>query len=418
MANKSKLNELVHKQNLDLPEYNALPQDDGFICKLKLGEEIFVSKTKHSRKKAAEDDAAGVAILHLTTRNNSASDKPSQPVPSTDSLIQQEQFTTSQPDTANLISRTTAIDNSNKDGNYNNKYENKKEIPLNMFYPAYQKTKDKPSEELQDFCSSRGWTEPIYHLKVKNKESTCGVFVNKVLYSFGETYSTDEEAKQEAAKQVLAIVSAKPADHSEDTTKGITIIIPPTKRSHPATAKLVEPPKNNPVASVEEITSSITKLAMSSGTDVKPVDEKHTNAKQAVADTKTVEDTKIVDDKNIDSKQNIGDKNTLQHLCQKKGLTAEYKTEYPPNEVGYISKVSVNGQTFCSEVHGSKKAAEAAAAKEAIKFLTSNFPELNKTTNSTMLKGPGICMFVFICVYVCVCVCVHIHVGIYMLHPD
>lgn len=380
MANKSKLNELVHKQSLQLPEYNTLPEGDGFICKVKLGEKVFVSEKVHSRKKAAEDDAAAVAVLHFTNGNDTAIDKLSQPIASTNSL---QEHLGSQPVKDSLLSRTAAIDSKNQ-------IENTKEIPLNMFYPASQRT-EKPSEELQDFCSSHGWTEPIYHLKVKGKESTCGVFVNKVLYSFQETYPSDEEAKQEAAKRVLATLSAKPADQLENTKKGITVIIPASKRSHPATAKLVETAKNIPVASTEhtstasaeEITSAISKLTMSSGANTKTVDPKDADVKQS-------------DPINTEIKQGGSDKNTLQNLCQKKGIIPEYSTEYPPNEVGYIAKVTVNGKTFSSDIHGSKKAAEAAAAREAIKYLTSDFSE-STTTNSTMPKplGKNMCKVVW-----------------------
>ena len=408
MANKSKLNELVQKQNLQLPEYNTSPQGDGFVCKLKLGEETFVSEKTHSRKKAAEDDAAAIAVLHFTSKNNTVA----QSITSTDSHIKkQEQVPVPQPEEGAWVSRSVAIDSIKKT-------ENTKEIPLNMFYPSYQQTGQKPSEELQDFCSSKGWTEPIYHLKVKSKESTCGVFVNKVLYSFNETYSSDEEAKQEAAKRVLAKLSSQPADQLENAREGITVIIPASKRSHPATAKLVEPAKHAPVSSVkhtpvpsaEEITLAMSKLT--TGTDGKPIDKESTRIKQPTTssgtqakrtddrnttDTKQTPtslsrtDVKPSDDNNTDLKHTGGDKNVLQQLCQKRSMIAEYKTEYPPDAVGYIAKVTVDGKTFSSEVHTSKKTAEAAAAREAIKYLTANSSE-STTTNCTMPKQPGTCM--------------------------
>lgn len=406
MANKSKLNDLVHKQNLKLPEYNTSPQGDGYICKLKLGEEVFVSEKTHSRKKAAEDDAAAVAIIHFTTKSNTI-DKAAQPITSTDSHIKrQEQLPIAQPEEGALLSRSVAI-NSKK------KIQDKKEIPLKMFYPQ---TGQKPSEELQDYCSSRGWTEPIYHLKVKSKESTCGVFVNKVLYSFNETYSSDEEAKQEAAKQVLAKLQSQPAEQHENARKGITVIIPASKRSHPATAKLIEPAKSapvssikhTPVASAEEITSTMSKLTM--GTDTKPLDKESTKTKQPTTTSATQAkrttddrnmtetrqtatslsgtDAKPDDDNNTNVKHSGGDKNMLQQLCQKRGMIADYTTEYPPDAVGYVTKVTVNGKTFSSEVHPTKKAAEAEAAREAIKYLTANSSE-STTTNCTMPKPPG-----------------------------
>lgn len=392
MANKSKLNELVHKQSLQLPEYDTLAQGDGFICKLKLGEEIFVSEKVHSRKKAAEDDAAAVAVLHFTTRNSKIIDKVSQPIASTDSLTEKEGQ--SPPEQESIQSRSTSIDNKNKTGNT-------KEIPLNMFYPVSQlKIENKPSEELQDFCSSRGWTEPIYHLKVKSKASTCGVFVNKVLYSFNETYPSDEEAKQEAAKRVLATLSAKPAEELEKTRQGITVIVPASKRSHPASAKLVEttsvptkhtpaaasttkhiPAASTPIASAEEITLAISKLTIPTSSDINDIDDRNTTTKQPVTTSGT--ESKATEDKSTDAKYSGGDKNTLQHLCQKRGMIPEYATEYPPHEVGYISKVTVDGKTFSSDVHSSKKAAEAAAARVAIDYLTTNFSE-STTGNSAM----------------------------------
>lgn len=392
MANKSKLNELVHKQNLQLPEYDTLPQGDGFICKLKLGEETFESEKIHSRKKAAEDDAASVALHHFTTKNNTITDKISQPVTSTDSLINtQEQSTTFQQEQEEL---TAVIDNINK-------VDNKKEIPLNMFYPPSQQGSEKPSEELQDFCGSQGWTEPIYHLKVKSKESTCGVFVNRVLYSFNDTYPSDEEAKQAAAKKVLAMLAARPKESKDTNKAGITVIVPASKRSHPATAKLVElsekaipsskqipvvSTKHTPVASAEEITLAMSKLTTSTVPDTKPVDDQNTKIKQTATSSGT--DTKTSNDRTTDTTQTGSDKNTLQHLCQKRGLIPEYKTEYPPNEVGYITKVIVDGKTFTSIVHSSKKASEADAAREAIKYLTTNSSE--SKTNSTMPKLLGI----------------------------
>ena len=398
MANKSKLNELVHKQSLQLPEYDTLAQGDCFICKLKLGEEIFVSEKAHSRKKAAEDDAAGVAVLHITTRNSTKFDKVSQPIESTDSLTEKEGQFISPPEQESIPSRSTNVDNKNKT-------ENIKEIPLNMFYPPCQRnTENKPSEELQDFCSSRGWTEPIYHLKVKSKASTCGVFVNKVLYSFNETYASDEEAKQEAAKRVLATLSAKPVEELENTRQGITVIVPASKRSHPASAKLVEtkhtpaaaasttkhiPAASTPVASSEEITLAISKLTIPTP-DTNGIDDRNTTTKQPATTSGT--ESKTTEDRSIDTKHTGGDKNALQHLCQKRGLIPEYTTEYPPHEVGYISKVTVDGRTFSSDVHSSKKAAEAAAARVAIDYLTSNFSE-STTGNSAMPKLLGM----FIC---------------------
>ena len=407
MANKSKLNEFIHKLNLQLPVYNTLPQGDGFICKLKLGEQTFVSENTHSRKKAAEDDAAAVAVSHLTNENSTNAEL-SQPSTSIDNLsTRQDQINTSE--ILSLTPRSSTIDS--------NRTQHVKEIPLNMFYPTSQQSTEKPSEELQDFCSSRGWTEPIYHLKVKNKESTCGVFVNKVLYSFNDTHPTDEEAKQEAAKQVLTILSAKPASQLEEKPKGITIVIP--KKSHPATAKLV---KTHPVASVDDITSSIAKLTTSSemaaadakttakqlttssAADTKPTAKQLTASATADSETNSSEVNAKPTDKqpttssgadtddstDVKHSQSGGsDKNTLQHLCQKNRLIPEYKTEYPPNEVGYITKLTVDDKTFSSGVHGSKKAAEAAAAREAIKYLTSAYPESNKTANSTMPKAPG-----------------------------
>ena len=405
MANKSKLNDLVHKQNLKLPEYNTSPQGDGYICKLKLGEEVFVSEKTHSRKKAAEDDAAAVAIIHFTTKNNTI-DKAAQPITSTDSHIKrQEQLPIAQPEEGALLSRSVAIDSKKK-------IQDKKEIPLKMSYPQ---TGQKPSEELQDYCSSRGWTEPIYHLKVKSKESTCGVFVNKVLYSFNETYSSDEEAKQEAAKQVLAKLQSQPAEQHENARKGITVIIPASKRSHPATAKLIEPAKSapvssikhTPVASAEEITSTMSKLTM--GTDTKLLDKESTKTKQPTTSSvtqakRTTDDRNMTEtkqtatslsgtdpkpsDDNTNVKHSGGDKNMLQQLCQKRGMIADYVTEYPPDAVGYVTKVTVNEKTFSSEVHPTKKAAEAEAAREAIKYLSTNSSE-STTTNCTMPKPPG-----------------------------
>ena len=408
MASKSKLNELVHKQSLQLPEYNTVAQGDGFICKLKLGEEIFISEKTHGRKKAAEDDAAAVAVLHFTTGNNTTIDKVSQPIASTDNLPEEQGQLISPPEQESIVSRSTTIDNKNKS-------ENTKEIPLNMFYPPCQRsTENKPSQELQDFCSSRGWTEPIYHLKVKSKASTCGVFVNKVLYSFNETYSSDEEAKQEAAKRVLATLSAKPAEELERTRQGITVIVPASKRSHPASAKLVDATektsvstihslaalttkhtpaaaatRQTPVASAEEITSAISKVVISTSTDTNGVDDRNTKIKQAATTSGT--DSKTTEDKSTDIKHSGSDKNTLQHLCQKRGLVPEYTTEYPPEEVGYISKVTVDGKIFSSSVHGSKKVAEAAAARKAIDYLTTNFSE-STTANSTIPKPPGTCI--------------------------
>ena len=403
MASKSKLNELVHKQSLQLPEYNTVAQGDGFICKLKLGEEIFISEKTHGRKKAAEDDAAAVAVLHFTTGNNTTIDKVSQPIASTDNLTEEQGQLISPPEQESIVSRSTTIDKS----------ENTKEIPLNMFYPPCQRnTENKPSQELQDFCSSRGWTEPIYHLKVKSKASTCGVFVNKVLYSFNETYSSDEEAKQEAAKRVLATLSAKPAEELERTRQGITVIVPASKKSHPASAKLVDATektsvstihslaasttkhtpaatRQTPVASAEEITSAISKLVISTSTDTNGVDDRNTKIKQAATTSGT--DSKTTEDKSTDIKHSGSDKNTLQHLCQKRGLVPEYTTEYPPEEVGYISKVTVDGKIFSSSVHGSKKVAEAAAARKAIDYLTTNFSEFT-TANSTIPKPPGTCI--------------------------
>ena len=397
MANKSKLNELVHKQNLSLPEYTTLPHDDGFICKLKLGEEIFGSQNAHSRKKAAEDDAAAVAVLHFTSNNNTFG-KASQPTASTDCLINKQEQFISPPEQESVVSRSTTIDSKSKS-------ENTKEVPLNMFYPStsQRNAETKPSEELQDFCGSRGWTEPIYHLKVKSKASTCGVFVNKVLYSFNETYSSDEEAKQEAAKRVLKMLSSKPAEEVENKKQGITVIIPASKRSHPVSAKLVQsaektpavstPPASmakhlagTPVASSEEITSAISKLTLSTGTDVNGVDHRDTIIKQATTTSGT--DAKSTDDSSTSLKQTGSDKNTLQHLCQKRGVIPEYTTEYPPEEVGYISKVTVDGKTFSSGVHSSKKVAEAAAAREAINYLSTNSSE-TATTNPTMPKLIG-----------------------------
>ena len=399
MANKSKLNELVHKQSLQLPEYDTLAQGDGFICKLKLGEEIFVSESAHSRKKAAEDDAAAVAVRHFTTRNNTTIDKVSQPIASRDNLTEKEGHFISPPEQESIESRSTSIDNKNKT-------ENTKEVPLNMFYPACQRnTEDKPSEELQDFCSSRGWTEPIYHLKVKSKASTCGVFVNKVLYSFNEPYPSDEEAKQEAAKRVLATLSAKPVEELENTRQGITVIIPASKRSHPASAKLVDktsvstkhtpatasttkhiPAASTPVASAEEITLAISKLTIPTSSDTNGIDDRNTTTQQPATTLGT--ESNATEDKSTDAKHSGGDKNALQHLCQKRGLIPEYTTEYPPQEVGYISKVTVDGKTFSSGVHGSKKAAEAAAARVAIDYLTTNFSE-STTGNSAMPKLLG-----------------------------
>ena len=399
MANKSKLNELVHKQNLSLPEYTTLPKDDGFVCKLKLGEEIFVSEKTHSRKKAAEDDAAAVAILHFTSNSNT-SNKATQLTANTNCPIKkQEQLYISPPEQVSVISRSTIIDTKTES-------ENTKDIPLNMFYPAasQRNAETKPSEELQDFCGSRGWTEPIYHLKVKSKASTCGVFVNKVLYSFNETYSSDEEAKQEAAKRVLKMLSSKPPEDVENKKQGITVIIPASKRSHPISAKLVEsaektptiptPPASitrhtagTPVASSEEITSAISKLTLSTGTDVNGVDHGDTKIKQSATTSGTRTDAKT-DDSSTSLKQTGSDKNTLQHLCQKIGVLPEYTTEYPPEEVGYVSKVTVDGKTFSSGVHSSKKVAEAAAAREAISYLNENSSE-TATTASTMPKLIG-----------------------------
>lgn len=410
MANKSKLNELVQKQNLQLPEYKTSPQGDGFVCKLKLGEEVFVSEKTHSRKKAAEDDAAAVAVVHLTTKNNIVARSITSTSTDSSHIKKQEQLPAPQPE-GGWRSRSVATD-------FTKKIEITKEIPLNMFYPSSQQTGQKPSEELQDFCSSRGWTEPIYHLKVKSKESTCGVFVNKVLYSFNETYSSDEEAKQEAAKRVLAKLSSQPADQLENARKGITVIIPASKRSHPATAKLVEPAKNVPVSSVkptsvasaEEITSAMSKLT--TGTDAQPNDKESTRVKQPTVSSSGTQTKKSTDDRNTtdtkptptsssktdvkpsddkntaDHKHTGGDKNVLQQLCQKRSMIAEYKTEYPPDAVGYIAKVTVDGKTFTSEVHTSKRTAEAAAAREAIKYLTENSSE-STTTNCTMPKQPG-----------------------------
>ena len=399
MANKSKLNELVHKQNLSLPEYTTLPKDDGFVCKLKLGEEIFVSEKTHSRKKAAEDDAAAVAILHFMSNSNT-SNKATQLTANTNCPIKkQEQLYISPPEQVSVISRSTIIDTKTES-------ENTKDIPLNMFYPAasQRNAETKPSEELQDFCGSRGWTEPIYHLKVKSKASTCGVFVNKVLYSFNETYSSDEEAKQEAAKRVLKMLSSKPPEDVENKKQGITVIIPASKRSHPISAKLVEsaektptiptPPASitrhtagTPVASSEEITSAISKLTLSTGTGVNGVDHGDTKIKQSATTSGTRTDAKT-DDSSTSLKQAGSDKNTLQHLCQKIGVLPEYTTEYPPEEVGYVSKVTVDGKTFSSGVHSSKKVAEAAAAREAISYLNENSSE-TATTASTMPKLIG-----------------------------
>jgi len=315
MASKSKLNELIQKQALGLPVYITNLRDGGYSCDLTIAKQKFKSEKVHSKKKAAEDDVAAVALRHFTAEG---SNQPAN---------QQASYTSRSTGNSDIKTNKPAIIPTLTQREIATGYKTMKESS-----PSNQG--DKHSEQLQDYCCSQGWTEPIYNLKtVGGKQASCGVLVHGKLYSYDNTYSTDETAKQETAKRVLAeLTNRKPVELSHSSSS-----FPSAKQSHPVTAQL---------------TNDVEKMTINSRSQPEP------------SSNGTSPD---------DDKPKVSDKNMLQHLCHKKGLPPpEYTTEYPPGTVGYISEVMVDGKSFRSSVQGSKKVAEAAAAREAIKYLSSD----------------------------------------------
>ena len=336
MASKSKLNELVQKRALGLPVYITNSREDGFTCDLTIGKQKFKSEQVHSKKKAAEDDVAAVALCHFTAES---SDQPAS---------QQASYTARSTGNSDIKTNKPAVVIPTLTQREITAHLNKTTREVS---PSNQG--DKPSEQLQDYCCSQGWTEPIYNLKtVGGKQATCGVLVHGKLYSYDDAYSSDEAAKQETARRVLAkLTSPKLVDNTTTNNS-----FPATKQSHPVTAQL-----SNDVEKMT-ITNPLEQEPSSNGTSSSPVDDK----------------------------PKVSDKNMLQHLCHKKGLPPpEYTTEYPPGTVGYISEVMVDGKSFRSSVQGSKKVAEAAAAREAIKYLSSD--TTLKAASPAPLKMSGNC---------------------------
>jgi len=336
MASKSKLNELVQKRALGLPVYITNSRDGGYSCDLKIGKQNFKSEQVHSKKKAAEDDVAAVALRHFTAEGG-------------DQLSnQQASYTARSTGNSDIITNKSAAMPTLA----------QREIAASLFKtmkelsPSNQD--DKPSQKLQDYCCSQGWTEPIYNLKtVGGRQASCGVLVNGKLYSYDDTYSSSETAKQETAKRLLDELT-KPKSFVDSSHSTTSSSFPAVKQSHPVTAQL---------------TNDVEKMTL-------------TNPSQQEAFTNG---TSSPDD----NKPKVSDKNMLQHLCHKKGLPPpEYTTEYPDGTVGYISEVTVDGKSFRSLVQGSKKVAEAAAAREAIKYLRSSDTTL-KATSPTPLKISG-----------------------------
>lgn len=320
MASKSKLNELVQKRALGLPVYITNSKEGGYSCDLTIGKQKFKSEQVHSKKKAAEDDVAAVAFRHLAAENGEVSSTTSKPV-----------LTQAYPKPV-LREATTAAQNKM------------------IKEPSPVDHGDKPSQQLQDYCGSQGWTEPIYNLKTVNDKATCTILVHRKMYSYDDTYSSGEAAKQETAKRVLNELTGSTTDNTTISS------FPSAKQSHPASAQLVN--------DVEKMTinNSSDQESPSNGGSLSPVDDK----------------------------PRVSDKNMLQHLCHKKGLPPpEYTTEYPPGMVGYISEVSVGGKPYRSSVQGSKKVAEAAAAREAIKYLTSLDSATEKAVSPVPLKISG-----------------------------
>ena len=75
-------------------------------------------------------------------------------------------------------------------------------------------------------------------------------------------------------------------------------------------------------------------------------------------------------------------KATLNTYCQKNRLDLSYDCTYPEDEVGYIATVSVGGMKFTSIPHGTKRAAEAHAAEQAVQYLGA-YREMNRSAHPT-----------------------------------
>jgi dsRNA-specific ribonuclease len=76
---KTELNDLCQSKKILIEGYNTVKTFEGFISTLKCGSQTFTSAKAHSTKKAAENDAAMVALKALRSNHSSSSSQPIEP---------------------------------------------------------------------------------------------------------------------------------------------------------------------------------------------------------------------------------------------------------------------------------------------------------------------------------------------------
>ena len=366
MANKTALNLHCQKHKLDTATYQTEKTDSGLYNGLvNCQGQLFKSQESHSSKKSAENDAASVALDHLTK----SFEKLANNMPVEDSKLHQrfdngsssrQSFLPPHPIEAKFGIGIRAVSK-----------------PCSAVrVPASEEECERAWVKLKEYALSHNLKQPQHNLHFEHNRMVSGMLtVGSVDFKLDpdEINLAFEQAKYQLTLKALKHFSIEDVSvksrhspsnvdstvHAHQHQQHLTSLSPPPELT--SRSILVSSASNSSSHHQQSdlVLSHASRLPVSQPSVV-------ASSQPAVLPTNHAKNSETID---LNSKQ------LLNEFCQKSKLPLpEYTTLSPIDCVGYVSLVKVNGKTFQSTVEPNKKRAEQLAAKSALE----DFGQLQK----------------------------------------
>lgn len=214
MTSKTKLNLFCQKSRIDVPNYSTERTEDGFVSSVIISGCHHRSEGVHGTKKAAEDDAASVALEALLAEHPSCS--------SVDEMIEwvdrhwrtKPGHTSPYPPIPHMQRVPTPGSRQQNSSVFSRGPGGFKPNPhANSDYPV---VKSNDQTLLEDFCCTHGLGKPEYHISSKKPDRFCStVTIGNSVYSTDEEYDDCEAAKDSCTTLALAALGVRDLKISE-----------------------------------------------------------------------------------------------------------------------------------------------------------------------------------------------------------
>lgn len=389
MSNKTELNLYAHNKGIPTPVYASIAERLGFSSTVTVGGKEYRSTEIRKTKKAAENDAAGVAFKELTCvverPVDSATAKLERlslkgPEASAIEAERPEPQEAAQAPFGAVRITTPQIMPPRIDAPDSL-------VPLPASYsPRASRSVDadlsKKLKQLNDYCKDRDLTEPTFTISEQSSTFKASITIGdrKDIVRTEQSYTSFQDAKLAVIELVIDYLTTCESkyqsrfvtwlpfcsstslcfSHHIGTTPNSLLQQPPTTPSHNSTLTPLIPPaffeRTPPPSSSPSFTLATPTVAplLTRSPSLSPPSSL-TSPEPTTGPTQS-----------RDSGTNS--KGQLDHYCQKNHIPLpKYTVEYPKDHVGYLASVSVGDKVYSSSIpHQKKKMAESEVAALAL----------------------------------------------------